>query len=38
MIEVDGPVHDNPLARYDDALKQAGLEARGLRVIRASRR
>jgi very-short-patch-repair endonuclease len=35
VIEADGGrFHDNPLARADDARKQAALEAAGLRVAR----
>jgi very-short-patch-repair endonuclease len=38
VIEVDRPVHDNPLAQADDARRQAFLEARGLRVLRVAQR
>jgi very-short-patch-repair endonuclease len=34
VVEVDGGVHDNELARAEDRRKQAILEATGLRVIR----
>lgn len=34
VVEVDGGVHDNELARAEDRRKQAVLEAAGLRVIR----
>lgn len=36
VIEVQGPPHDNPTARADDAAKAARLEARGLKVYSLS--
>ena len=37
IVEVDGRrFHDDPLARHDDALRQAELEALGERVIRVT--
>ena len=39
VVEADGGAcHDNPIAREDDAERQAVLEAHGDRVIRVSRR
>lgn len=34
VIEIDGPLHENPAARRHDAAKQARLEAKRLRVFR----
>lgn len=36
VIEADGPHHDDPLARADDAVRQAILEAAGERVLRVT--
>ncbi len=36
VIEADGPHHDDPLARADDAERQALLEAAGDRVVRVT--
>ena len=36
VIEADGPHHDDPLARADDAERQVLLEAAGERVVRVT--
>ena len=36
IVEADGPHHDDPLARADDAERQALLEAAGERVVRVT--
>lgn len=36
VVEVDGPIHDTPEHRADDAARQAYLEDLGLRVLRFS--
>jgi very-short-patch-repair endonuclease len=37
VVEADGAAwHDNPLARHDDAERQARLEAHGERVVRVT--
>ncbi len=36
VVEADGPHHDDPLARADDAERQALLEASGERVVRVT--
>jgi very-short-patch-repair endonuclease len=34
VIEVDGPTHDLPETQKDDMIRQATLEARGVRFLR----